>query len=193
MKPQGSTAAEVLARLAQDPEFVSRQKEREAVRLQRAAVLKSASKPLMDDLMHVGIERDSVWSGFGSAEERIRALPILRRHLEFNYPVETLEGIARALAIPQAAPYLNDLITMFRTGPPVPFNLRYALGLVIAATTTSKNLAETIELIKDKTLGQSRISLLRTIRKLRKRQEIKDLIAQLMRDPDLSIELASWK
>jgi hypothetical protein len=42
-------------------------------------------------------------------------------------------------------------------------------------------------------LGAGQLALLSAIRKLRKRPDMKELIAELREDPDLAIEIASWK
>ena len=190
-KPQ--TAAEFMAELNADPVFQAAQAEREKIHLEKVAKLMAASKPLNDALRAVcPLVTDSVDDLVNTRERYDEALPILFEHLKKDYPDEVLNAIARALAIPQALPYRPTFISLFRRDPPVSEEFRYALGLAIANTTGPDNLAETIELAKDRSLGDSRLALLFAFKRLRK-PEIRQVIEELSSDPDLAKEIASWK
>jgi len=187
------TAAELLAELNPDPVFQAAQAERERRRLEKVARLKAASKPLDDSLRAVcPLVTEGVWDLVNTAERYDEALPILFEHLTKEYPDEILEGIARALAVPEALPYRSTFIRLFRRDPPVSEGFRFALGLAISRTTTPDNLQETIELAKDRSLGDSRLALLFAIRRSRK-PEVRRVIEELSHDPDLAKEIASWK
>jgi len=151
-KPSGSTASEVLAELATNTDYLRRQQEREAARLEHTAILIKASQPVINDLKRAGIELKNFGSQFGSRDDEVRALPILRQHLDRDYPNEVLQAIVQKLGIRQALPYRNDFITLFRDLS-ADLQLRYALGFAIAATTTRQNLSEAIELLRDRSLG----------------------------------------
>ena len=190
-KPQ--TAAEFMAGLNADPVFQADQAVRDKKRLEVVAKLKAASKPLDDALRAVcPLVTDGVWDLVNTRERYDEALPILFEHLTKDYPDEILDGIARALAVPQALPFRPTLISLFRRDPPVSEGFRFGLGLAIAHTTGPQNLAETIELAKDRSLGESRLALLLAIRHSRK-PEIGQVIEELSSDPDLAKEIASWK
>lgn len=190
-KPQ--TAAELMAELNADPVFQAAQSARERQRLEKVEKLKAASKPLDDALRAVcPLVVDGVWDLVNTRERYDEALPILFEHLTKDYPDEILDGIARALAVPQALPYRPTLISLFRRDPPVSEGFRFGLGIAIAHTTGPDNLAETIELAKDRSLGDSRLALLLAIRHSRK-PEARQAIEDLSSDPDLAKEIASWK
>ena len=190
-KPQ--TAAEFFAELNADPVFQAAQAERDKPRLEQVAKLKAASKPLDDALRAVcPLVTDGVWDLVNTGERYDEALPILFEHLTKDYPDEILDGIARALAVPQALPYRPTFIRLFRRDPPVSEGFRYGLGIAISRTTGPDNLQETIELAKDWSLGDSRLALLFAIRRSRK-PEIRQVIEELSHDPDLAKEIASWK
>ena len=187
------TAAELVAELSGSPEFLVTQAERNQQRHEKIARLKAASKPLDDALRAVcPLVVDGVWDLVNTRERYDEALPILVEHLTKDYPDEVLDGIARALAVPQALPYRTTLISLFRREPPVSANFRYGLGIAIAHTTGPFNLPETIELAKDRSLGASRLPLLLAIKRSRK-PEIRQVIEELGQDPDLAKEIASWK
>lgn len=190
-KPQ--TAAEFMAELNADPVFQATQAKREKVHLEKVAKLKAASQPLNDALRAVcPLVTESVDDLVNTRERYDEALPILFEHLTKSYPDEILNSIARALAVPQALPYRATFINLFRRRPPLSAEFRYALGLAIANTTGPDNLAETIELAKDRSLGDSRLALLFAIKRSRK-PEIRQVIEELSGDPDLAREIASWK
>lgn len=193
IKKRPQTAAEFMAELNADPAFQAAQAEREKVHLEKVAKLKAASKPLDDALRAIcPLVTDGVWDLVNTRERYDEALPILFEHLTKDYPDEILDGIARALAVPQALPYRPTLISLFRRDPPVSEGFRYGLGVAIAHTTGPHNLAETIELARDRSLGESRSPLLLAIKRSRK-PEIRQVIEELSSDPDLAKEIASWK
>lgn len=190
-KPQ--TAAELMAELNADPVFQAAQAESDKRRLKIVAKLKVASKPLDDALRAIcPLVTDGVWDLVNTRERYDEALPILYEHLTKDYPDEILDGIARALAVPQALPYRPTFISLFRRDPPVTEGFRYGLGLAIANTTVPDNLQETIELAKDRSLGDSRLALLFAFKRSRK-PEVRQVIEELSSDPDLAKEIASWK
>ena len=190
-KPQ--TAAEFMAELNADAKYQALIAEQNRVSAEKVAKLKVASKPLDDALRAVcPLVVDGVWDLVNTRERYDEALPILVEHLTRDYPDEILEGIARALAVPQALPYRHLLIDLFRRDPPVSEGFRFGLGVAIAHTTGPFNLAETIELAKDRSLGDSRLALLIAIRHART-PEARKAIEELSGDPDLAKEIASWK
>ena len=190
-KPQ--TAAEFMTALNADSVFLAAQAERNKIHFEKVAKLKAASKPLDDELRAVcPLVTDGVWDLVNTRERYDKALPILFEHLTKDYPDEILDGIARALAVPQALPYRPTLISLFRRDPPVSEGFRYGLGVAIAHTTGPFNLSETIELARDRSLGESRSPLLLAIKRSRK-PEIRQVIEELSHDPDLAKEIASWK
>lgn len=192
-KRKQQTAVELMAQLNADPVFQVAEAEREKIHLGKVAKLMAASKPLNDALRAIcPLVTDSVDDLVNTRERYDEALPILFEHLTKDYPDEVLNAIARALAVPQALPYRPMLISLFRRDPPVSEGFRYGLGIAIANTTGPHNLAETIELAKDRSLGESRIALLSAIKRSRK-PEIRQVIEELSSDPDLAKEIASWK
>ena len=192
-KKEKKTAAEFMAELNADPAFLIAHAKREKIHFEKVARLKAASNPLDDKLRSMcSLVTDGVWDLVNTRERYDEVLPILFEHLTKDYPDEILDGIARALAVPQALPYRPTLISLFRRDPPVSEGFRYGLGVAIAHTTGPHNLSETIELAKDRSLGESRLPLLLAIRRSRK-PEIRQVIEELGKDADLAKEIASWR
>lgn len=190
-KPQ--SAGEFMAELKADPVFQAAQAERDKVHFEKVARLKVASKPLDDALRKVcPLVTHGVWDLVNTRERYDEALPILFEHLTKDYPDEILDGIARALAVPQALSYRPQLISLFVREPPVSAGFRYGLGVAIGNTTGPFNLLETVQLVKKTSLGESRMALLPAIKRSRK-PEMRKVIDELSNDPDLAKEIASWK
>lgn len=178
---------------AKDPQFRAAQVEREQARKDKVGRLLIASEPLNEALRKVGAPIvSSVWDLVNSKESYVGALPVLIEHLTKEYPDEILDGIARALAVPEALKYRSKLIELFLRDPPVSNGFRYGLGVAIAHTTGPDNLYETVELLRDKSLGANRLPLLLPMRRSRK-PEVREIIKELSFDSDLAKEIASWK
>src|SRR5260370_10047310 len=109
------TAAEHMALLQKDPEWVARHAAREAARLRREQELQREEGQLLFDLMSIGIQVESVWDFVNTADKYPAAIPVLLRHLAMPYSKRTLEGIVRAPTVNYAAPeVLRGLIKQFR-------------------------------------------------------------------------------
>lgn len=102
MKRKRITAAELMAELNADPEFVAKRQQREEELLEREAGYRRAEAPLVDELRTAGFEVDSAWDLVNTPGSYPKAVPILLAHLERPYPAAVREGIARALAVPDA-------------------------------------------------------------------------------------------
>jgi hypothetical protein len=95
-KRKGKTAAELMAELKADPEFVARQREQEQTRLRKEAEFQKAEAPLVNALKEVGVSVESVWDLVNTAAPYPKAVPSLLEHLQRPYPERVREGIARA-------------------------------------------------------------------------------------------------
>jgi hypothetical protein len=94
---QEITAAELVNKLKNDPEFLQRQRKKdrhfEALKLK----FEAAEKPLVQALKDVGVSVNSVWDLVNRKQTDAKAIPILLDHLRHPYPYRVREGIARAL------------------------------------------------------------------------------------------------
>lgn len=98
-KKKKVTAAELMARLSTDPEFVERERQQEEDRLKREAEFSVAEAPLVDELRAAGFKVQSAWDLVNTPGSYPKAVPILLAHLPRPYPAAVREGIARALAV----------------------------------------------------------------------------------------------
>jgi hypothetical protein len=137
MKPQKrklTTAAELLAALQSDSEWVRQNDEREAHFRGVEQQLASEEKPILDDLAEVGCEVNSVWDLVNSGENYSAVIPVLSKHLQGSYNPRILEGIIRALTVPDARGVAARQILdeLERRGDESPSELRWALANALA-------------------------------------------------------------
>jgi hypothetical protein len=191
------TAAELTARLQADPEFVAKQQERERERNERSARLRVEEEPILVELRELGWKANSVWDLVNTSASYRESIPVLVRHLLLSYSDRTREGIARALAVPDAREAWPTLVAEYRKAPMgeengIRLGAKDGLAVALAATATDNVIDELITLAKDRSHGSSRLLLLRALRKS-KSPQAKRAIEELASDTDLAKEIASWR
>jgi hypothetical protein len=102
------TAAELSAELQANPEFQAAKRERDAKLAERVRWLQIEEQPILADLREIGRNVESIWDLVNTATNYREAVPILLKHLQLPYSDTTRDGIARALAVPDAKICLGD-------------------------------------------------------------------------------------
>ncbi len=179
------TAAEFLAELAKDPEYVERERKREEERKRLEEEYDRAGKPPVQELEAAGFPVRSVYDFVNTTRSYRGALPILLDHLQRPYPAAIREGIARALAVREARFPWPLLVTLFREEP----NGQVGDGLGVAvANTADKSVAEElIGLIREPELDDSRVLLLGALPRLGI-DRAREVLDELQTDPQLGRE-----
>lgn len=183
----GRTAAELMAELEADPEWVAardaeeRQLERDEAELRRQQV------PLLADLSAVGIHVTDVWDLVNTSEPYPAALPVLVQHLHLDYAEPIREGIARALAVPDAVPFWDQVMKLFRAADPGDVRIYQGLGVALSGMATRSRLAEVRAVLRDRRLGPARGFFLRTLTRLRAPDRW-EVIGDLFDDPEIGAE-----
>jgi hypothetical protein len=198
------TAAELATKLQADPEFVARQQEKSRETAERTARLRVDEDPILAELRSVGWDINSVWDLVNTSARYEAAIPVLLKHLRLpHYSDATREGLARALAVPEARYAWPVLVAEYRSAPMgkgirIPgdtkefvLGAKDGLAVALSATVTDETIEELIALAKDSSLGSSRVLLLRGIRKS-KSPTARRAIEELTSDPALAKEIASW-
>ncbi len=198
----------VRLKLSEDEESVLREinREREQERRLRSERLRIEEKPILSDLRELGWEIESVWDFVNSKQKYSTAIDVLLRHLVRPYSDRIREGIARALARPgpetrKAWPVLVEEYRrassgygIIAAGDTKEYRLGYKDGLAAAlsAIASESETEDLIRLAKDRAQGESRVLLLRAIRKS-KSPLAKQAISELATDPQLKTEISSWR
>lgn len=166
---------------------------------ERSKNLRIEEEPLLADLRAIGWDQglDSVWDLVNTAEPYPEAIPILLRHLTRPYSDRIKEGIARALAVPDAVNAWPILVAEYKKAEEGQENgvMRgYKDGLAVALTAiaTDAVLGEVISLIKDTSNGSTRIFFLGPLCES-KNPLARQTIEELKDDPDLKKEITFMK
>jgi len=187
MTKRGITAAELLAQLESDPEWVARRDQRNAEMARVTAQHHQAEAPLVEALREAGLEVESAWDLVNTATPYPAALPILLEHVGRPYPDAVRDGIARALAVgPDAKFGWDHLVELYRAEP-AGTGAKDGLAVALSAIADSETVEEVVELVGDPVHGTSRIFFLQTLKRLRDplaRTALKDAAS----DPVLGLE-----
>jgi hypothetical protein len=153
------TAAELMAELEADPEYVAERQQREAELARKAEEWRRAEAPLAAELREAGFQVDSAWDLVNTSTPYPAALPILLEHLERPYPDRVREGIARALAVRDARFGAGELIRLYRQEPPGT-DAKDGLAVAIGEAADDEVIDEVIALAGDPTHETSRVLML---------------------------------
>ena len=153
------TAAELMARLNADPEFVAKSAREEEERLKREAEYRRAEQPLLEELHAAGFPVNSAWDFVNSPNTYGAAIPILMAHVGRPYPGPVREGIARALGVP-GAPGVDWKALVRLYIAETESRPKSGLAVALAAAASDDRLDELTELASDPRHGSSRLLLL---------------------------------
>ncbi len=167
--------------------------EQEKAMAERKEYLSTAMSSILADLASVGIMTDDIWKIRTEKKENAKAIPILLDHMQRSYPSIIRAGIAQRLAV-RATRKLGwkILVDQYRETDNGDDHVKQSIASALAGASDDSVIDDLIGLAKDKSQGDSRILLLRGIRRSR-RPEAKQAIEDLSNDPDLAKEIKSWR
>ena len=165
------TAGEFLKQLSQDPDFVRRDQEREQKRRELEAKLRTNEQPLVVALIKAGCKVNSVWDLVNTTATYREAIPVLLKHLQLEYHPRVLEGIARALTVPEARgqPAKVILTELIRQADKDKGQLRFALANALATAGHASMRSDIESLLADPRFADLRDVLLLVIKKISSR------------------------
>lgn len=181
------TAADLMEKLNSDPEFGAKRKIEETERLELEAEYRRAETTLVDDLRAAGYQVQSAWDLANTPGSYPNAVPILLAHLPRPYPAAVREGIARALAVPEAKTEGWSVLTRLYADE-TESRVRSGLAAAIAAAADDDVINDVITLASDKRYGPSRLLLLSALEHSTDPQARAALV-ELRTDPDLTKEI----
>lgn len=180
------SAADAVAGLEADPDWVARRDAAERERAQRKAALDEEARALVGDLADAGIAVTSVWDLVQMTEPYHAAVPVLVRHLARQYSPRTREGIVRALTTPEARlAAWHPLLDLYREigipVDPLTDSLKDAVANALAHLAGKARMREVIQLVREDQHGDSRIFLVEALGRIGDESVIpllEDLIAR---------------
>jgi len=185
--------------LTEDEKFRLREvsRARKLKRTERSVRLRAEEASILTDLRVIGLNVESVWDLVNTSTQYTEAIPILLKHLLLPYSDRTKEGIARALAVPGARYAWPLLVAEYRKAPighenGIRLGAKTGLAAALSATATDDEIEELADLAKDRSQGDSRLLLLRLLRRS-KTPIARQALEELKSDPALAKEIASWR
>ena len=155
------TVAEFLKELEADPAYREMRARQERLGDELMERVRIAEAPLVEDLHAVGAKAGSVWTLVNTRSPYPAAIPVLLEHLQRDYMPEVREGIARALAVPEASWAWDILLTLFNQEPlGGRRNVKWALGCALSGAATDEVIDKIIGLVQDTSVGENRLALL---------------------------------
>lgn len=189
MRRTRTTAAELLARLSADKEYVSRRKEQERTFRDEQAAFVSAEAPLVAELKAAGVDVGSAWDIVNRKESFPLALPVLRRYLGVAYPPKVREGIARAMSDSAARPYWRDLVQFYTDEADGP--VKDALAIALCGAAGPEQYDELVSLCLDPSNGQSRVALIWALERRLPADRAEPVLETLEKDPVTRLQAAA--
>lgn len=186
-KGRPMTASELVAVLSADPEFVAREARKEAQRLVHVARMREAEMPLIEELASAGYVVDSAWDLVNTTASYPDALPVLFRHLQRPYPEPIRAGIVRAMGVREANWAWDTIAALYNEEPPG--EVKDGMAAALSGSAGDAELGKLIDLVSNASHGQSRILLLRALRRSRDPRAHAKLL-ELRDDPQLKDEIA---
>jgi hypothetical protein len=181
MKGKGITAAELMARLNADQHYVSKRKEQEQALLLEQAAFEAAEAPVVAELRAIGVGVNSAWDIVNRKVSFPQAMPVLRKHVELDYPPKVREGIARAMSDSAARPFWSDLVALYRREADGP--VKDALAIALCGAAGAEQFDELISLSLDPANGPSRVALIWALERRVPVEQAESVLLSLAKDP----------
>jgi hypothetical protein len=179
------TAAEHMALLQKNPEWVAHNAKTEARLKERREQSRKEQSRLLAELAAIGIRVESVWDFVNTADKYPAAIPILLRHVRSPYSKRIKEGIIRALTVNYAGPeVLRELIKQFcEQTDHSPNSLKWVLGNAISEVATPADAETVIALAMDPSHGDSRDAITQRLpRVVKNKARLSEVLRHLIRD-----------
>jgi HEAT repeat protein len=187
------TAAELMAELNSDPEFLERVRVQEEAHQKRLADRESEAAAVLQALASAGVEVQTIWELSEGGESCPEAIPVLFEQIRLGYPDHVREAILRALATPHARCRWDELVDIFEhnTANLSP-DIRYVAALALSGAADDTVLDDLIRLISNTRLGFDRAPLLLALIRS-KSPRAKMALLELRSDPDLGKEIKKMR
>lgn len=128
----------------------------------------------------------SVWDMVNRKESFPLAMPVLRKHLELEYPPKVREGIARAMSDGAARRYWHELVHLYRQEADE--HVKDAIAVALCGTVGPDHYDEMIDLALNPANGSSRIILIWAIERRIPLERAESVLRQLVSDPVTKLE-----
>jgi len=183
------TAAEFLKELEADPADREMRERQDRLRRELDERVRVAEAPLIEDLHAIGVKAGSVWDLVNTHATYAVAIPVLLEHLQRDYIPEVREGIARALAVPEASWAWGILVALFNREPiGGRRDVKWALACALSGAATDEVIDKIVALVQDPSVGENRLALLPALARS-EMPHVRKALEELRQDPQLKREI----
>ncbi len=183
-KDAPKSAAELMAELNADPDYVARMRQRDRQEAENVDSYRRAAEPILRELAASGFNVQSLGELRYSGAEYPAAVPHLVRWLPKVENAQLKQDLVRTLSVPWAAPEaVPALILEFqRSDGQQREGLRWAIANALAATVDDVVLDQLVALVTDRKYGKAREMLALALGNCRDPRAVDVLIALLADD-----------
>ncbi len=195
MRYKKKTAAEFVAEQRANPGYVEQSRRLREETAERFMAHQAEERPVIEAIHQAGVPWVStVWDTGGVAATHPYILEILIDHLQRQHPEKVREGIARAIAVPQARRFWDTLLTLFVSHPDgsVTNRTKWAIGCALAASADASVVDDVIALMREPTHGANRAAFLEFLSRSPS-PDAQVVFEEASRDPQLAKEVRFLK
>lgn len=175
------TAAELMAELQRDPEYLARQEEAQEKSRQAAERYRLAASGLLADLAAVGFDVKAVGALRSLGVEYREAIPVLARWLPAVRDVSVKEDIVRSLSVPWAREIAPLLVAELERA--ADSGLRWAIANALEVVANDEIGDDLLRLAMDRRLGKAREMVVLGLARL-KRPGAAEVLVSLLADEE---------
>lgn len=182
------TAAEAMAELAADEEYQARLRARNRAIDERVARDRAEAAPLLHDLRELGIDVESPWDLANRPNDYQHAYPVLVTHFQRPYSERNLEGITRALTVPDARKIAWSVLrdAFIANTDTSTSGLKFALGNALGEIMDEGVLSDVFAMVVDVRHGENRSPMVEGLGHHNDREDVRAVLAKLVDDPDVA-------
>ena len=188
-----TTAAEFIRELEADSEYQARVRDDERRRQEMWRLAVQEEQSLVRDLRAAGTNVSSLWDLVGTKAPYPKAVPVLIEHLSDFFSPKMLDGLVRALIVPEARGVAWDALEHVLLARKVELarDAPYAVGTILHALgvlATEAQLPGVLRLATDTSLGNYRIAMLKHVRVKNCSAEMADAVSRIVPDEAIALE-----
>jgi hypothetical protein len=179
------SAAELMAELQREPEFVARQKQQEDDRRRNIESYRAAARDVLADLAAAGFKVEAIGELRRVGTQYREAIPVLMRWLSRVQEAAVREDIVRTLSVPWASDAAPLLIAEFeRTEDAAGTGLRWSIGNALEVLANDELTEPMIRLVTDQRYGKAREMVVLGLGKM-KDPRVVDVLLNLLADEEV--------
>jgi hypothetical protein len=185
-KKRTVTAAELVGRLKQDPQYQTSMQQRKALHEEFVQQHKLAAAPVVKDLNESGFAVESIDELRRKGVDYVAAISLLLKWLPLVSDTTVKDSIVRALSIPQARQTAaRPLIAEFQAAPESDPSLKWTIGNALSIVADDTVFDEIVKLALDTRNGKSREMLVAALGNMRNPTAV-DVLIELLNDEEVA-------